>query len=257
MSVRTDVLLWAKRVINRKGSPPHVLLEIAEQSTAEQIQEAFHKIARTAHPDLHRSGLEADELELVTSAYAAVAGAYQQMRGAVMRMRPVRTDDPNKAGATPEGKPVRPATPPGGSPRSPPQRAVQVVSSTEVGPRLRHPSSDPPTTRRPGSEPGPQRARAATDPGTRQPRPGTDSGSPVTGAGHVPATPSGAAPSANAAQAMSSKALLYYRKAELCLKRGDLRGAMLQLKLACASDPSSGFLRTALAEVEAEVRKAP
>lgn len=241
MSVRSDVLLWAQRVINRKGSPPHVLLEISEQSTAEQVQDAFHKIARSAHPDLHRNGLEADELELVTSAYAAVAGAYQQMRGAAMRARPARPEDPSKLGATPpDAKPARPA------PRPAPQRAVQVVSSTEVGPRPRHPSSDPPTTRRPGSEPGQQRPRATTD-----------SGSPINAAGHVPATPSGAAPSANAAQAMSSKALLYYRKAESCLKRGDLRGAILQLKLACAADPSSGFLRTALAEVETEVRKAP
>jgi hypothetical protein len=241
MSVRSDVLLWAQRVINRKGSPPHVLLEISEQSTAEQVQDAFHKIARSAHPDLHRNGLEVDELELVTSAYAAVAGAYQQMRVAVARTRPARPEDPSKLGATPpDSKPVRSA------PRSAPQRAVQVVSSTEVGPRPRHPSSDPPTTRRPSSEPGQPRTRAATD-----------SGSPVNAPSHVPATPSGAAPSANAAQAMSSKALLYYRKAELCLKRGDLKGAILQLKLACAADPSSGFLRTALAEVETEVRKAP
>ena len=54
---------------------------------------------------------------------------------------------------------------------------------------------------------------------------------------------------------MSSKALLYFRKAELALKRGDLRGAILQLKLACATDPASQFLRTALVEVETEVRK--
>jgi hypothetical protein len=56
---------------------------------------------------------------------------------------------------------------------------------------------------------------------------------------------------------MSAKALLYYRKAESCLRRGDLKGAILQLKLACAADPTSGFLRTALAEVETEVRKTP
>jgi hypothetical protein len=56
---------------------------------------------------------------------------------------------------------------------------------------------------------------------------------------------------------MSSKALVYYRKAELSLKRGDLKGAVLQLKLAIAADPASGFLRTALAEVELEVRKGP
>jgi hypothetical protein len=71
----------------------------------------------------------------------------------------------------------------------------------------------------------------------------------------VPATPAGPAPAANATQSMSSKALVYYRKAELSLKRGDLKGAVLQLKLAIAADPASGFLRTALAEVELEVRK--
>jgi len=51
---------------------------------------------------------------------------------------------------------------------------------------------------------------------------------------------------------MSSKALIYYRKAELCLRRGDLKGAVLQLKMAIASDPQSTFLRSALAEVEDE-----
>jgi len=73
--------------------------------------------------------------------------------------------------------------------------------------------------------------------------------------GPAATTASGAAPVNNAANAMSSRAILYYRKAELALKRGDLKGAILQLKMAVASDPRSMFLRTALAEVEAEVRK--
>ncbi|MDQ3368251.1 MAG: hypothetical protein M3680_22735, partial [Myxococcota bacterium] len=59
------------------------------------------------------------------------------------------------------------------------------------------------------------------------------------------------------AAAMSSKALIYYRKAELALRRGDLRGALLQLKMAIAADPQSTFLRSALSEVEAEVAKTP
>jgi hypothetical protein len=61
----------------------------------------------------------------------------------------------------------------------------------------------------------------------------------------------------NPVQAMSSKALIYYRKAELCLRRGELTAAVLQLKMAIASDPQSPFLRTALAEVQAEVGKKP
>jgi hypothetical protein len=61
----------------------------------------------------------------------------------------------------------------------------------------------------------------------------------------------------NPARMMNSKALVYYRKAELALRRGELTGAVLQLKMAIASDPQSGFLRSALAEVEAEVSKKP
>lgn len=175
MSTRSDVLLWAQRVIGRKGSAAHVILEVKADATPEEAQEAFHKVARSCHPDLHRNGLNAQELEQVTSAYATVAGAYHTIRTQTMQ--------------TMRMKPVRP----------------------EVGP------------------------------------PGVSS--------NVPATPSGPAPTGNASQSMSSKALVYYRKAELSLKRGDLKGALLQLKLAIASDPASAFLRTALAEVELELRK--
>jgi len=69
--------------------------------------------------------------------------------------------------------------------------------------------------------------------------------------------PSGVPVSAGANQQMSSRALVYYRKAEIALRRGDLKGAILQLKMAIATDPSSAFLRTALAEVETELRKGP
>lgn len=167
----------------RKGEAAHVLLEVRADATPDQAQEAFHKVARTAHPDLHRHGLTPEELEMVTSAYAAVAGAYQTLRTQTMtttRMRPISMTPPT--GAT--------------TPRS-------------------SGSTTPP-----------------------------------------PITPSGPAPAGNAQQAMSPKALIYYRKAELALKRGDLKGAILQLKLACATDPTSAFLRSALVEVETEVRKA-
>jgi hypothetical protein len=177
-------------VIARKASPPHEIMEVRADCTPDQAQEAFHKIARTAHPDLHRKGLSAEELETVTSAYAIVAGAYQQLRQSTMhtmRMKPLKLDE---------------LTPP----TSPPSRPTPIPVA-------------------PTSVPG------------------------------VPATPSGPTPAANAAQSMSPKALVYYRKAEIALRRGDLKGAVLQIKLAIAADPASGFLRTALAEVETEVRK--
>ena len=162
MSLRTDILLWAQRVNARKGSPPHVLLEIHEQSSAEQVQAAFHKIARTAHPDLHRHGLTAEELELVTSAYAAVAGAYQQMRSAVLqttRMRVIKPEELGKVGATPLTTPPRASpTPPGGArttTSTPPggARTVQVVSSTDVGAPRQRASTDAGRTRHPSSDP--------------------------------------------------------------------------------------------------------
>ncbi len=168
MTARSDVLLWAQRVVAMKQATAHQLLELPKTATVEDAQAAFHKIAKMAHPDLHRHGLTPDELELVTTAYAAVAGAYQSFRvqqTATTRMRPI------KAEAT------------------------------------------------------------------------------------VAATPSGVAPTGNAANQMSSRALVYYRKAELALKRGDLTSAMLQLKMAIGADPASAFLRTALHEVESEVRK--
>ena len=171
MSARSDVMMWAQRINGNKKHPPHQLLEIAADADLETAQLAIHKIARMAHPDLHRNGLTAEELDLVTSAYAAIANAYQSYR--------------NHAMAT---------------------QRMKVIDMTP---------------------------------------------------GATPATPSGPAPTTLGPQsAMSSRALVYYRKAELCLKRGDMRGAMLQLKMAIGSDPSSTFLRAALTEVETEVRKA-
>ncbi len=167
MSTASDVMLWAQRILAKKTSPPHQLLAIRQDATLEEAQAAFHAIARKAHPDLHRNALSAEDLELVTSAYSAIAGAYQSFRSA-------------------------------------------ILSS------------------------------------------GSGSTRPI---GEPPVSPSGNAPAGGVAGAMSSRALVYYRKAELSLRRGDLKGAVLQLKMAVAADPQSAFLRTALAEVESELRK--
>jgi hypothetical protein len=225
VSTRSEVLLWAQRVVARRGQPAHVLLELPADAGADDAQAAFHKIARTAHPDLHRNGLTAEELEMVTSAYASVAGAYQELRTRTMqttRMKPIgRADETPVSVAAPAPTPGRPAsgaTPPGG---------------TRTAPR--------PTATPPGGSPT---ARPAGAPPAAAPRPAPAPAAPI-------------APGTKPEGAMSQKALLYYRKAELALKRGDLKGAILQLKLACATDPTSQFLRSALAEVETEVRKTP
>jgi hypothetical protein len=56
---------------------------------------------------------------------------------------------------------------------------------------------------------------------------------------------------------MNSKALTCYRKAEAAFRRGDVRGGVMQVKMAIASDPGSTFLRAALVEMEKELAKKP
>ena len=188
MSVRADALLWAQRVLGRKGATACQILDIPPGSGPAAAQEAFHKIARMAHPDLHRRTLTADELELVTAAYARAAAAYQELRG----------------------------------PRTPASR-IQPIRDAFRGS---------------GAPAVPTTAVIPTSPLSNK-------------AVRVPDEP------ANPAQMMNARALVYYRKAELALRRGDLTGGVLQLKMAIASDPQSALLRSALAEVEAEVGKKP
>lgn len=200
MRTRDELLAWARTTIDHKSAPPHELLGVSATANAEQVQAAFHAIARTAHPDLHRQTLAPADCALLGSAYAAVAAAYQNLRS-----RP----------------PAEPAEP-------------LAAGSTRVGPHAASAASAVAQTARP-------LATTAAQTGE-------------------PAAASTDAPTAGAARPtppMNAKAVLYYRKAELALRRGDLKGAVLQLKLACATDPSSTFLRAALAEVETEVRGAP
>lgn len=195
MSVRSEALLWAQRICGRTNPEAHQLLEIPAGAGMDEAQEAFHKAARILHPDLHRTALTPEDLEVVTTAYAKLAGAYQEIRSQRMtttRMRPMHI------GPTPAPAP-RPTAPPAGGPI--PTRTTPIPKSAHVVPESA------------------QSAQAA------------------------------------ASNAMSPKALIYYRKAELALRRGDLKAAVLQLKMAIATDPASTFLRSALGEVESEVAK--
>jgi hypothetical protein len=202
-SPRVDVLLWARRITGRRSEPPHKLLEIAHDASLDDAQNAFHKIARMAHPDLHRTTLNAEELELVTVAYALAASAYQQFR--TQKGKPAAAKDRTKR-------------PSGGG-------GVVLPGGGVVG-RGRTPSSAPSPVHAPAPPPAPE------------PEP-------------APAPAAGT----SASQQMSGKALVHYRKAESSLRQGDLRAAVLQLKMAIAADPQSAFLRTALSEVQAELAK--
>jgi len=193
VSSKYEILMWAERVIAKKNGPPHLVLELDEAAALDEVQTAFHKVARTAHPDLHRNVLTPDELEQLTSAYAAVAGAYMQMR--------------STASQTPRPKAQAP---------SPPHRPTPIPAGSGRTPPAGTPTAPPP---------------------------------PSSGEGLASLS------SADAAQQMTQKAVLYFRKAEMRLKTGDLKGALLQIKLAIAADPHSTFLRNALAEVDAELRR--
>jgi hypothetical protein len=200
MSVRASVLLWAQRVIARQGAPAHQILELAPDAGLDAAQEAFHKIARLAHPDLHRTALTADELELVTTAYARAAAAYQEFRAKGFGRTAEPLGSMTRGYSSARMRPVR-------EPASSPAIATTTVIPTSAAPN-----------------------KAVALPDAPAPSPG---------------------------QAMSSKALIQYRRAELCLRRGDLAQAVLHLKMAIACDPQSALLRSALAEVEAEVGKKP
>jgi hypothetical protein len=182
-STSAEVLLWAQRVMAKKGGPAHTILEIQPSSSVDDAQAAFYKIARIAHPDLHRNHMTPEELALITSAYSTAAGAYQEFRSqaaTAQRTKPRTTEDLAAATAAPPPRSTGPtSTPPSGIPNAPVDKQ------------------------------------------------------------------------------MNSRAIVYYRKAEIALRRGDFKGAILQIKMAIASDPASAFLRTALAEVETELRKGP
>lgn len=216
MSLRSEVLLWAQRIVARgTDTPAHILLDVKIDATLEDAQEAFHKIARTGHPDLHRASLMPDELELVTTAYARVAAAYQELRAKQAHAPRVRAlkDDPPAPRKTPSSDrmaPLRPQAKPGDP--TPPEAAKPASGVQPI-----------------------QRSRTMQGTGV--------------------AASSQSAPGAPAP--MNSRALIYYRKAELCLRQGDLKTAVLNMKMAIAGDPQSTFLRTALAEIEAELAKKP
>ncbi len=123
-----EVLLWAKRICATRGAPAHQMLEIPADATAEVAQQAFHNIARKAHPDLHRTTATPDELELVTAAFSAIAAAYQQFRSRMTttRIAPLRPEDTLPRGAA---RPAAEPTAETGEPLTAAASAGQQMSS--------------------------------------------------------------------------------------------------------------------------------
>lgn len=216
MSALSKVMMWAMRVNGYHNPAPHQVLDIKVDATLEDAQRAFHEIARIAHPDLHRAMLSPEDLETITTAYARAASAYQDFRSQRMSTARLKPLEKAPAAGIPRLPNEKVPTPSGGLPRMPVEKGP-----TPIGGAPRLPNEKVPT--------------------------------PI---GGIPRIPGGTPPPVpGAASQMSSKALIYYRKAELSLRRGDLKGAVLQVKMAIAADPQSAFLRSALVEIEAELAK--
>jgi hypothetical protein len=311
-----EVVLWARRLIARRRSAPHELLGVAPEASLEELSAAFHRIARVAHPDLHRSAMFPEDLELVTSAYARVAAGYATLRAERLRA-PSDSRPPPTTGATLPPMPggtgtIPPATarvttpPPSARVTTPPPSARVTTPPTNAGrpitgpyptgrpitgalPSQRPTTGAVPTIGRTVSGERPVVGRTATvapkttAAPTTTAAPATTASRPTTGpipvvAGRTPTpgpptsgrTPTGNPPllsrtstgekaplleRAPVAQAMAPRAIIYFRKAELALRQGDLRGGLLHLRLAIGADPQNTALRQALAEVEAEVNR--
>jgi hypothetical protein len=99
----------------------------------------------------------------------------------------------------------------------------------------------PPPMPAPAAGAPPTPSRTTTPSSARAPSPTTSS-------------PRGKVGSSPPAGGVAPRAQAYFRKAQSCLSQGDLGGALFNLRLAAAADPSSAIIRMALGEVEAEMR---
>ena len=136
-------------------------LEIPPTASQSAIQDAYHRIARTRHPDLFRRKLPGPELDRLVRMYARVTAAYAELRV--------------------------------------PEKCAAYLRSLRGKP----PSTPPPVA-----------------PGKLDP-----------------------------VREMNARALVAYRRAEGSLRTGDRTAAVLHVKMAIAADPTSKFLRAALAEL--------
>lgn len=224
----SEVLVWARRWAKRPEAAEHELLEVSAVATMDTVRSAYHRLARFAHPDLHRTAVTTAELEEITETFARVSNAYSVL-SARLRQNAEKV----------ERRETRP--PPGAS---------SSASSSRAGSAGAAGGSS--AAQRPGR--APPSAVTEKRPSFTAPASRLTSAPPVGPSGILPgaARPSAMPPSSSTGPAtgLSSKAMLHYRRAELCLRRGELVEARLHLKLALATDPDSAFLRRALEELD-------
>jgi curved DNA-binding protein CbpA len=290
----SEALAWARRWARRPGAADHELLEVGSSATEESVRAAYHKLARFAHPDLHRAAVTADELEEITDAFARVSNAYSVLtarlrkeankaaakaveqaeeqdaaaKAVVVKSTEARTeraaDEARAARDTRElrdarsGRVTRPASaPPPATPS--PSIGRQAVGTSPIAPTgAAPPSGNPPAAAGTGRMPVVQftskGATQTTGASVSATVPGVSGR--ATASARDESTSSGASSTTTApasdgpAISLSAKGKMHYRRAELCLRRGEIIEAKLHLRLAMASDPQSTFLRKAFDDLD-------
>ena len=215
------------------------LLEIPPTASMTHVRHGFHAIAITRHPDVWRNRLSPSQLDHLVRVYGRVAAAYATLRDPDDRNRYLRTsrDTQPKIPGPPgsNGRPLRDSSPPLNRPGMANERSAldsqPAISRTSTGERVLRgtPTLSPPI------------------------RTGSDSRPPANVPAPAPAPPPPAP--TTAAAALGPRAHGYFRRAEAAARIGDIAAAVLNLRLAIAAEPSSTFLRNALAAAQAELRK--
>ncbi|MCE9574662.1 MAG: hypothetical protein K8W52_16050 [Deltaproteobacteria bacterium] len=222
------------------------LLEIPPTASLTHVRQGFHAIAITRHPDVWRNRLSPSQLDHLVRVYGRVAAAYATLREPDERTRYLRNTRDSQPGiARPGDRAPRDSNPMMNRPATAPERAAREsvpamgrpISATERTARDSVPSiAVPPVDRaRPDSRPPATVPRATTATGA-PPRASTATGAP-------------------AASALGARAQGYFRRAEAAARIGDIAAAVLNLRLAIAAEPTSAFLRNALAAAQAELAK--
>jgi len=238
------------------------LLELPPTLSGEHVQAAYHNVARTRHPDLFRGKLSARDAERLMRIYGRIAAAYATLRdpeernrylytlrnarGPVSTMAP--TAVPDRGDAPPRGRGTDAhfeSEGAGGGTGTAPLRARGPTTLPRPGTT----SAPPPRAAAAGSSTSlPAAARSETRPRpalTRPPRAPTLKG--------APSPPGPAAPLPGEVN-LSPRAAAFYRRAEVALAGGDIGGAVLNLRMAASADPTSAFLREALAAAQARLK---
>jgi len=185
---------------------PFEWLEIAPTASSVAVQEGYHRVARTRHPDLFRLSLDPAEMDRLVRMYSRVSWAYAELRDpdrCAAALRYLRGTGSHATAVDPRGTGSFP---------------------TISDPRRRTGTGDVPSV--------------ATNP----PRPAPDTRAAAT------------APRGDPPTTMNPRAATFYQRAMAAQQSGDPVSAALNLRMALAADPSSTFLRDAVAAFE---RKRP